>query len=150
VPKRTFIYSLFILTFISIVSFSYLSERSLSATACSKWGFNESEDTKYYINPQKVVVEPWYGEHHVYAIFIIPRGYLNDHLFKVSIKDSGTYCGILDFAGTTVTEGVEVKPGNYLMKALFPTRVAFWLILQGKGVHLKQSSNWVLGYSKIK
>jgi hypothetical protein len=104
----------------------------------------------YYTHPQKVVVEPWRGEHHVYAIFSIPGGYLNDKLFTVTIQDVGVFCGELAFAGTNVANGVYAKPGHYLMKALFTTRAAIWLIAQGKAEELKQPSHWRLSYAKIK
>jgi hypothetical protein len=149
VRKRNIAYILFVITLIGILGLSYLSQRSHQLTPCSESGFNPSHQ-KYYINPEKVVVNPWQGEHHVYAIFMIPGGHLNDRLFKVSISGFGTYCGILAFGGTTVAEGVYAKPGYYLMKALFPTRAAFWLISQGKGSQLEQPHNWILGYSKIR
>lgn len=86
----------------------------------------------------------------MFGIFMIPGGYLNDKLFKVTIPGEGTFCGILAYGGTTKIEGIEAKPGYYLMKGLLNTRTALWIISQGKKDELKQRENWQVGYSKIK
>ncbi|MFH7028549.1 MAG: hypothetical protein ACHBN1_24940 [Heteroscytonema crispum UTEX LB 1556] len=146
--KSHFLYTLFVLSLIGILGFSYISERS-PVTNCNTWESRAAKGEKYYIHPEKIVVQPWRGEHHVFAMFMIPGGYLNDKLFTVTIEENETICGILAFAGTSFAEGVYAKPGYYLMKALFNTRTALWLIVQGKGEQLQQPLNWTLGYSKI-
>jgi len=144
---RRITYVLFLTSFICIVGFSYVSKKS-PVVACAQWGFS-SKVEKYYVHPSKVVVEPWRGQHHVYGIFQIPGGHLNDKLLKVEIPGSKTYCGILAYGGTASIDGVNAKPGHYLMKGMLNTRFALQLILQGKEEQLKQPQNWNLGYTKI-
>lgn len=144
---RKFTYILFLSSLICILGFSYVSKKS-PVIACNQWGFS-SKAEKYYTHPEKIVVEPWRGQHHVYGIFQIPSGYLNDKLLKVKIPGSSTYCGILAYGGTVANDGVYAKPGHYLMKGLLNTRIALKLILQGKKEELQQSENWKLGYTKI-
>lgn len=130
-----------------MVGFSYVSNQS-PVIACRNWGFSDKAE-KYYTHPEKIVVEPWKGQHHVYGIFQIPGGYLNDRMLKVEIPDSKTYCGILSYGGTFAIDGVYAQPGHYLMKGMLNTRFAMKLILQGKKEELKQAQNWKLGYTKI-
>ena len=144
---RKFTYILFLFSLIGFVGFSYVSKRA-PVTACNQWGFS-SKAEKYYAQPEKIVVKPWLGRHHVYGIFQIPGGYLNDKLLKVEIPGGGTHCGILTYGGTVTIDGVYAKPGHYLMKGFLNTRIALKLILQGKQAELKQWDNWKLGYTKI-
>lgn len=146
--KSKITYVVFIFTIVIILGWSSISQVPKRFT-CQESNVIRAKKERVYIHPQKIVVEPWRGEHHVYAIFMIPGGYLNDKLFTVTIKGTGTFCGVLDFGGTTVAYGIYAKPGHYLMKALFPTRAAVWLISQGKGDELKQPRNWRLAYGKI-
>ncbi|MEA5598976.1 hypothetical protein [Rivularia sp. UHCC 0363] len=134
------------ISLVGIVGFSYVSKKS-PVTACHEWGFSQAE--KYYAYPEKIVVEPWRGRHHVYGIFQIPGGYLNDKLLQVEIPGSGTYCGILSYGGTVATDGVYAKPGHYLMKGMLNTRIAIKLIFKGKQQELQQLNKWKLGYTKI-
>ncbi|MBW4632671.1 MAG: hypothetical protein KME30_12475 [Iphinoe sp. HA4291-MV1] len=146
--KSKITYLLFTLTFIIVLCWTFFSKLPNELT-CQQSNVIRATGKRYYTHPQKVVVKPWRGEHHVYAIFMIPGEHLNDKLFTVTIKSVGTFCGELDFASTTVADGVYAKPGHYLMKALFLTRTAVWLIAKGKGDELKQSGNWRVGYAKI-
>ena len=144
---RNFTYILFLSSLICVLSFSYVNKKS-PVTACNHWGFS-SKAEKYFTHPEKIVIEPWRGQHHVYGVFQIPGGYLNDKLLKLEIPGSRTYCGILAYGGTVTIDGVRAKPGHYLMKGFLNTRFALKLILQGKEEELKQSENWKLGYTKI-
>ncbi|WP_017318601.1 hypothetical protein [Mastigocladopsis repens] len=146
--KSKITYLLFTLTLVIILSWSSISKLP-DVLTCQQSNVFRATGERYYTHPQKVVVEPWRGEHHVYAIFMIPGGHLNDKLYTVTIEGVGTFCGELAFAGTTVAYGVSAKPGHYLMKALFKTRAAVWLIAQGKGDELKQPRHWRVGYAKI-
>ncbi len=140
---------LFALSLVSVFGFSYFSNRVPPVTSCHQWGFISTRGAKYYIHPDKVVVKPWRGRHHVYGIFMIPRGSINDHLFKVTIKGNDNACGTITSSGMTFAEGIYAKPGYYLMRGHLNTRSAILLILQGKIYQLKQPKNWKVGYSKI-
>ncbi|MCX7593988.1 MAG: hypothetical protein N2235_09535 [Fischerella sp.] len=145
--KRNLIYLLFTLTLFGILGFSYYSQRS-PAISCQQWRFHIPQSSKLYTHPVKLVVEPWRGRHHVYAIFMIPKGYINDRFFKVTIKGIDTICGVMTTGGQNSFEGMNAKPGYYLIKGWLQTRMALWLMLQGKHTELQQPLNWVLGYTK--
>ncbi|BAZ41776.1 hypothetical protein NIES4101_77440 [Calothrix sp. NIES-4101] len=145
--KYKYLYLLFTITLIAIIGYTYLSKRS-PIVGCYEDGFSNNTQ-KYYIHPEKIVVKPWRGQHHVFSIFMIPGGYLNDNLFKLEIPGEKTYCGVLAYEGTVEAEGIRAKPGYYLMKGLINTRTALRLISQGKVEELKKIDNWKLGYSKI-
>jgi hypothetical protein len=147
VYKSKITYILFTLTLLIILSWTTIAKLPNRLT-CQQSNVVRATGERHYTHPHKIVIEPWRGEHHVYAIFMIPGGYINDKLFTVTIEGAGTFCGELDFAGTTVADGVYAKPGYYLMKALFRTRAAVWLIAQGKEDELKQPHHWRLGYAK--
>lgn len=146
--KSKITYLLFTLTLLIILSWTAIAKLPNKLT-CQQSNVIRATDDRHYTHPDKIVIEPWRGEHHVYAIFMIPGGYVNDKLFTVTIKGVGTFCGQLNFGGTTVAYGVVAKPGHYLMKALFLTRAAIWLIAQGKKDELKQPLNWRVGYGKV-
>jgi hypothetical protein len=146
VRKRQLIYILFVLSLIGILGFSYLSERS-PVVNCSEWGFR-GKGEKYYAHPEKIVVQPWFGRHNVFALFVIPGGYLNERMFTVTIEGNETICGILDYIGNGSSQGIYAKPGYYVMKGLLNTRTAVSLIFQGKGEQLQQPLNWRVGYYK--
>ncbi|MEM7726820.1 MAG: hypothetical protein AAF208_10670 [Cyanobacteria bacterium P01_A01_bin.45] len=164
--KRRITYLLFIITLIFTLSLSYFWKRSPIAK-CYNWAFSSVQE-KYYLHPEKVVVKPWKGPHHVYGIFVIPGGHLNEKLFKVTISNSesnaqsnhtsnnksnnksntNNYCGVLEFNGSKYGDFVA-EPGYYIMRGLLNTRTALWLILQGKGKQLEKPQNWQVGYRKI-
>ncbi|MBW4510985.1 MAG: hypothetical protein KME64_31385 [Scytonematopsis contorta HA4267-MV1] len=147
--KRKIIYIvLFLLTIVSFYAYSYLSEKK-PITNCEWSGFSDSTE-KVYINAAKVVVEPWKGRHHVYGIFMIPDGYLNDRMFVVTANNAEVHCGIFVSGDSTNIENVYAKPGYYVMKGMLNTRTGLSLILQGHGDSLNQLDNWRVGYSKAK
>ncbi|MCM0590314.1 MAG: hypothetical protein HEQ35_15035 [Gloeotrichia echinulata IR180] len=128
------------------IGYSYIAEQS-PITPCRSSAFISSgQREKYYTYPEKLVIQPWNGRHHVYGIFMIPNGYENDHSFTLSIPGNQTYCGSIVNYENLRNVGIYPPPGYSLMKGYVNTRVAFWLILQGKGYQLKQPSSWRLGY----
>ncbi|MBW4611087.1 MAG: hypothetical protein KME22_28750 [Hassallia sp. WJT32-NPBG1] len=146
--KNKLLYILFALSLLSILGFSYVSDFSERSPiiSCRQWGFYSSKGEKYYTHPEKIVLKPWLGPHNVYGMFKIPAGYRNDFFFTVTIDKTEIYCGVMKEAHRKFAEGVNAKPGYYLIKGLFNTRVAIGLILQGKGDQLKQPQNWKVGY----
>jgi hypothetical protein len=148
VRKRPIIYMLFTLSLVGILGCSFIWKQ-LPIYSCQKWGFIVTNSKKYYLNPEKIVIEPWRGRHHVYGIFMIPDGYVRDHLITIKIPGKPTYCGILLFPSNTY-DGIYAKPGHYLMKGYLQTRTTLELIFEGKANQLQQPSNWRLGYIKEK
>lgn len=87
------------------------------------------------IAPNKVIVEPWKGRHHVYAEFELPQGAIIGDRARVSITSLGDFCG-----GVTDLEKSDGKVAIARMR----TRTALWLMLQGKLGELQDSKNWQL------
>ncbi len=148
VQKRNLIYLLLTLLFVGIVGFSYVSQRSPIISCQQSEFISTSTSNKFYIHPEKIVVEPWRGRHHVYAIFMIPSEHINDHFLKVTIEGMDSICGVMTYLGQNSTDGINAKPGYYLSKGWLQTRMALWLMFQGKYKQLKHSGNWILGYRK--
>lgn len=144
--KHSLIYILFTLSLVGILGLSYFWKQ-LPEFPCQQWGFIGNENSKYYINPEKIVIEPWRGQHHTYGIFMVPDAYIHDHLVTIEIPGNQTYCGILLFPSDNYA-GINAKPGYHLMKGFLQTRTALGIIFQGKLNQLKQPSNWKLGYIK--
>ncbi|QSJ16126.1 hypothetical protein JYQ62_30885 [Nostoc sp. UHCC 0702] len=146
--KKVFLI-LFILSFVGVLGFAHIldiSERS-PTVRCHPWGFISSNQGKYYLYPEKIVVQPWRGRHHVYGIFMIPNGSRSDHFVTLQIPGEKTYCGRLVSRSNSIA-GIHAKPGYSLARGYFNTRIAIKLIAEGKGNQLLQPSNWRVGYVK--
>lgn len=140
-----YIYKFLILTIVGTLIFWIISFLTIRQ-ACPFKDVSWLSTGKYYTNPVKVVVEPWKGEHNIYGIFQIPEGYSHQKIFTVTIPKEKTFCGVFvednDFAG------VQPKPGYYLIKGFFRTRMALRILFRGKGSELKQPQNWKVGYNE--
>ncbi|MDP5338849.1 MAG: hypothetical protein NWQ28_09780 [Nodularia sp. (in: cyanobacteria)] len=148
--RKIILYILFLLSLFSVLGFSeisaYISEKRPIIT-CQQWGFNRPKDEKYYTHPEKLVVQPWRGQHNVYAIFIIPSGYKSDGLFTVTTPGTRTYCGRIQDIGQ-VSSGVDQPKYYTINRGFLNTRIALKLIAQGKLDQLRKPDNWRLGYVK--
>ena len=110
-----------------------------------------SFDTKIYkANPARVVVEPWLGEHNVYALFVLPNKYFksfseyrtlvtvrgSDELFEVRVADLSLF------------KKIEVTEDHFAVIAYFWTRQSVWMMLQGKYSELQYPCSWTLYLSE--
>ena len=138
---------LFTLVFILTLSFiSYYVYNPKPIVTCQPTAFNLSAQHKYYTHPQQLVIQPWRGQHNVYAIFLLPRKYKPDSLFTFTIPKGKTYCGGYRLSLQTLP---GMNSSEYLtIKAYLNTRTAVKLILQGNLYELQQPNNWQLGYIK--
>ncbi|MEM7726207.1 MAG: hypothetical protein AAF208_07505 [Cyanobacteria bacterium P01_A01_bin.45] len=143
--KYKFINKFLIFIVIGIVIFIALSTFVKKHT-CPPWELSWSEGGKYYASPEKVVVEPWKGDHNIYGIFQIPNGYAQKRVFIVTIANSGTYCGF--FTDINDDEDVQPLPGHYLVKGFFRTRIGLSIIIHGQVRELAKTANWKVGYLK--
>ena len=146
--NRKLPYFLFTLTLVVIIGFAKFWDK-LPTFPCENGGFMVSQTTKSYIHPEKVVVRPWLGKHHVYAVFTLPKNYLHDRLIKINLPVNKTFCGVVLNPSQTIDE-INAKPGHYLVKGYLQTRTAIRFIFSGKMNDLKQVNNWQLGYGKLK
>ncbi|MDZ7961786.1 MAG: hypothetical protein RMY34_28580 [Aulosira sp. DedQUE10] len=146
--KHQFIYIFLALSLIGILGFSYFSRKRSQIPVCQPSKFIATKGQKYYTYPLKIVIQPWRGQHHVYAIFAIPNGYKTDYVMQVTLPETETDCGTIHDIDNLSSESVDAPPGYYLVKGYLNTRIALWLIAQGKGDELHQPSHWKLGYGK--
>ncbi len=114
-------------------------------SACDAEAFMTSSRSKVTIHPEKVIVQPWNGQHNVYGIFMLPDSVPAKELVLLQVKHVGTFCDEASNAGK-VWGDVQAKPGHYLMIDNIRTRTALWLMVQGKLDELEQPANWALVY----
>ncbi|MBD2240937.1 hypothetical protein H6G35_30850 [Aulosira sp. FACHB-113] len=148
VRKHQFIYIFVALSLIGILGFSYFSRKRSRIPVCQSSKFIATKGQKYYAYPEKIVIQPWRGQHHVYAVFAVPNQYKTDYVMQVTLPDNDTDCGTIHNIPSANSEGVQTPPGHYLVKGYLNTRVALWLIAQGKVGELQQPTNWKLGYGE--
>jgi hypothetical protein len=146
VRRHQLIYILLALSLVSVIGFRWAWKKS-PRVSCYPQGFVSSLNSeKEYAYPEKIVVKPWRGRHHVYGVFMIPKGYKSDRLVTLTVSKNKTYCGLLMETEYASYGNIDAKPGYHLMKGYLNTRLALFLIIQGKIDQMKQPSNWKLGY----
>jgi len=96
----------------------------------------------------RVVVQPWYGLHHVYGIFVVPDRY-QDSKYSETISVAGMQVRLLrdlhpKRARVSSFGGVMPPPGHYLTRAYLPTRIALRLLFTGHLADLRTSCRWAL------
>jgi hypothetical protein len=136
---------------VSILGIFYLintTDQSSMVRCWSTWAFPKTKEVKYYTSPEKIVFQPWLGQHNVYAVFMIPKEYRYDYLFRLDLPGEDTRCGFIQRANQSVVADVDAKTGYYLLKGYLNTRIALRLIFQGHLNQLQQPQNWKLGYFK--
>ncbi|BAT54227.1 unknown protein [Nostoc sp. NIES-3756] len=149
--KKSLFYIFFALSLFGVMGVSFISdklERSPVMSCNMPYGFFQTKNAKYYTYPDKIVIQPWRGPHHTYAVFQIPNGYQHEYLFRLKIPKEPIHCGGLAPVEQNVLAGIPRKQGYYLTRGYLNTRIALNLIFQGKINQLKQPQNWRLGYVK--
>ena len=93
--------------------------------------------------PMKLVVEPWRGEHNVYAIFALPIEYRHTRRqAKMMVKGTGTQWEVT-IANPSLYD-LTTPDGYFLVIGFFRTRIALWRFVTGTFDQLQQPCNWVL------
>jgi len=97
------------------------------------------------LDPKEVFVRPWFGQHQVYGIFMIPNG----------SNDNGKY-GVMTVLGFShrlklaqesdryYPDRLLAEPGHYVKRGYVPTRVALWFLFTGRFGDLRDPCNWAL------
>jgi len=94
-------------------------------------------------HPIKTVVEPWRGEHNVYAIFALPLQY-QDIYYRSQLLVKGTVTP-WDITPTDGRKyGATAPEGYFLVIGFFRTRLALLYFVTGKFSELQQPCNWTL------
>jgi hypothetical protein len=141
-----FIYKNVIVIFLT-VSFSAVTWLEKPVNTCDVEAALLPHRAIYRVHPSKVVIKPWHGWHHVYAIFTIP----GDHnIDKVTLNIPGLpqYCGAI-YVSSHAIDGIEPKQGYYIVQSHLNTRTTLWLFSQGFAAPLKQPFYWTAFFSKI-
>lgn len=93
--------------------------------------------------PMKLVVEPWRGEHNVYAIFALPEEYLyTSRQAQMLVKGTGTQWDVT--IANPALYNLTTPDGYFLVIGFFRTRVALWRFVTGSFDQLQDPCNWVL------
>jgi len=104
-------------------------------------------DTKIYkTNPARVVVEPWLGEHNVYALFVLPNKYFksfSEYETLVTVRGSDEPLQVR-VADLSLFKKVDIPEGHFVVIAYFWTRQSVWMMLQGKYSELQYPCSWTL------
>ena len=117
----------------------------LDDTDCSAERFLASKAQKFQVHATKVVVQPWLGEHNVYAIFMVPDKYKEPPFFNLTVKGLGSFCE-KPFGNSQFYDDIFAEPGTHLVRDYIRTRLALRLIIQGLYFQLNDKSNWSLTY----
>ncbi|MBD2178278.1 hypothetical protein H6F42_15275 [Pseudanabaena sp. FACHB-1998] len=119
-----------------------------STANCIELQEQATDATVYKFNPRKITVQPWLGEHHVYALFAVPKKYGNAYYASYSdvlVTVKGVTQPITATkANPSLYERVDVSEDSSLMVAYLWTRETIWQILQGKYGELTNPCNWTL------
>jgi len=97
----------------------------------------------------RVVAQPWYGRHNVYAIFLLPKEYRSVWLsarLKVLGAEEPAY---LNRDASRIGDRVAVSPGEFAIHTYVPTRIALWSLLTGRFGDLRLPCNWILAVSPL-
>jgi hypothetical protein len=93
--------------------------------------------------PAKVVARPWFGRHEVYGIFMIPLRFRSGRTYSGTLSVNGYRAELPpDTQMVQQVEGVNVKPGYYLVQGYVPTHMALIFLLNGQFGDLRASCNW--------
>ncbi len=119
---------------------SLLNENS---SLCTDMTSSSNQPNNLQFHPIKVVVEPWRGEHNVYALFAVPDQYRHgNHFGKMLVKGTDTAWEVTYTDG--LKYGTATPEGHFLLIGFFRTRLTLWYWLSGRFAELQQPCNWTL------
>jgi hypothetical protein len=130
------------------VKVNHLWQRSQVISDCPGSTLSPNHGPLVTLHPQKVVVAPWKGRHHVYAMFVVPAGYQPDEFVTVTFADGQAYCAETKTLRPHIADDLSVPPGHYVVQALLRTRTTIGLLSSGKKAELEQPQNWTLATQK--
>ena len=136
-------WSLGLIFLLTILCIGFASTFTTQPVTCVT---TDNESKVYKVNPKKIVIEPWLGEHNVYALFAVPKQYatlLNDREALVRVNGVESTINATG-AKPHLYKQVEVSEDDLLLVSYLWTREAIWQILQGKYGELQNSCSWTL------
>ena len=113
---------------------------------CPEEGPSNSET--YKVHPIKIVMQPWFGRHQVFGIFIVPLRYRSgmSYFGTMSIKTYNSEFAPDRQVRARQVDDVPVEPGFYLVRGYIHTRIALWFFLTGQFRDLQNPCNWTLQF----
>ena len=100
---------------------------------------------QHWLRATQTVVQPWWGQHHVYGMFSVPDKYRYDRLYTARLIIQGF---TEEFPESSPEGGVidsgQAEAGHYLKRVYLPTRTALWFLLTGRFGDLKTPCHWWL------
>jgi hypothetical protein len=138
--------SIFVIFSLWLLAASFTPDTS--TVNCVEQQEQTAEAKVYKFNPSKIVVQPWLGEHHVYALFALPKKFgdaSNIGYSDVLVTVQGVNQPIkATKANLSLYGKVDMKEDSFMMVAYLWTRETMWQILQGKYGELTNPCNWTL------
>ena len=99
----------------------------------------------------RVVVEPWFGRHNVYGVFVIPSQYRDkDYSTTVivrGVKEHSDLSPRLTREHGIIIAGV---PDRYVRHSHIRSRIALWFLLTGHFGDIQSTCNWALVFTDKK
>jgi hypothetical protein len=113
------------------------------STDCSS-STPDDQDEKWF-RAIRIVVQPWWGPHHVYGVFSVPLRYKRDRLYTARLMIEG----LTEDPSNETPEGEDFSsgptvPGHYIKRMYLPTKTALVILATGRFGDLKKSCHWWL------
>ncbi|MBD2450155.1 hypothetical protein H6G76_23935 [Nostoc sp. FACHB-152] len=143
--RRQIIYILIVLFSMLIITLWW----PVNGSQCNWKAFLASTTQKFSVQASQIVVQPWFGEHHVYGIFMVPDEYQQTPFFVLTVPGGDSYCS-KPFGYSQNYNDVFAEPGTHLIRYYLRTRIALRLMLQGLYFQLNDKQNWTLTYPQAK
>ena len=131
---------------LGMVLYVELDDLAESRALCNTWEKTQIKKANYSYEPVQVVVAPWKGRHHVYALFEVAQGVYPSGILKVHVKGIGDLCGSITevYFDSTPLDGLQPSAGHYLIRANLRSRITLWLAFKFQFQALAQRSVWRL------
>ena len=114
-------------------------------TNCNDRSWLSSND---YVLATKVVVEPWYGRHNVYGVFVIPDQFRDkDYSTAVVVRGVTEHTDLSPVP--TREHGIIIAgvPDRYVKHSHIHSRIALWFLLTGHFGDIQSKCNWALVFT---
>jgi len=128
-----------------VLTAMWLANRPATTNCDDRSWLNSSDNILF---ASQVVIQPWYGRHNVYGVFVIPSQYRDKEY-------SGTVIvrGVKEHAELSLSptkgHGIIIPnvPDRFVRHAHIRSRVALWFFLTGHFGDLRATCNWALMFT---